>query len=813
MTDAWTLEFEGWDPADEGRREALCTLGNGYYATRGAAPEAVADGVHYPGTYAAGCYNRLRDDVAGQSVENESMVNLPNWLDLRLAVGDGEWVELTRVQVLEHDLRLDMQRGVLSRRLRWRDEAGRTTSLRQRRFVHMAQRHLGGLHTVVTAEDWSGRLRVASGIDAAVANSGVRRYAGLSNRHLEVIEMRRSDPQTVLVVACTTQSGLRIAEAARTRVQRCGVPVEPPRRLCQGQDRIADELELEVRAGEPVAVEKVVALVTARDVAICEPASAAVELLAEAGGFDELLESHELAWYGLWRRFRIDMTDGHPNDEENLRSLRLSVFHVLQSVSPHNVDIDAGIPARGLHGEAYRGHVFWDELFVLPVLTLRLPGVARSLLRYRTRRLDAARRAARAAGHAGAMYPWQSGSDGREETQRVHLNPRSGRWRPDVSHLQRHVGLAVAYNIWQYHQATGDLEFLADHGAETLLEITRFFAGLATHDTTLDRYRIRGVMGPDEYSTRYPGASEPGIDDNAYTNVMTVWLLLRAQDVLDALPATRRTELVEGLGLSPAELLHWRDISRRMYVPIAPDGVISQFEGYRDLPELDWDGYRRRYGDIARLDRILEAEGRSVDDYQVSKQADVLMLFYLLSADELRELLGRNGYTLAPEAIPRTIEYYLARTSGGSTLSALVHAWVLARANREQALAYFELALRSDIVDIQGGTTAEGVHLGAMAGSVDLLQRCFAGLETRRDALWFNPHWPSRFGRIEFAVEYRQQPLSVQVVGRQVRVSAEPGPGKAVRVGSGNEVRELRPGDTVQFRAAGAFRRFVTWSS
>lgn len=109
----------------------------------------------------------------------------------------------------------------------------------------------------------------------------------------------------------------------------------------------------------------------------------------------------------------------------------------------------------------------------------------------------------------------------------MHLNPRSGRWLPDTSHLQRHVGLAVAYNIWQYYQATGDTAFLTEHGAEVLLEIARFFAGLASYDPTRDRYRIKGVMGPDEYSTRYPGATEPGLDDNAYTNVMTVWLLLR----------------------------------------------------------------------------------------------------------------------------------------------------------------------------------------------------------------------------------------------------------------------------------------------
>jgi trehalose 6-phosphate phosphatase len=180
------------------------------------------------------------------------------------------------------------------------------------------------------------------------------------------------------------------------------------------------------------------------------------------------------------------------------------------------------------------------------------------------------------------------------------------------------------------------------------------------------------------------------------------------------------------------------------------------------------------------------------------------MLFYLLSADELRGLLERLGYALAPEAIPRTIEHYLARTSHGSTLSALVGAWVLARGDREQALEHFERALRSDIADIQGGTTAEGIHLGAMAGCVDLLERCFAGLETRHDALWFNPHWPHRFGRLEFAVQYRGQSLTVRVSGREVRVSAEPGPGRPVRVGCGEEMHELRPGETVRFVAAGA---------
>ena len=289
-------------------------------------------------------------------------------------------------------------------------------------------------------------------------------------------------PRTVLLLARTTQSELRIADGgphhgARPRHRRRG----PAAAACRSRRGSRTSSTWSCGPGEPVAVEKIVALVTSRDVAVSEPCRAPRwstwprrrPSTAAAGA---------TSWLGTSCGGGSGSTYGDgdgPATAETLRTLRLSVFHLLQSVSPHNVDLDAGIPARGLHGEAYRGHVFWDELFVFPVLTLRLPGLARALLRYRTRRLDAARRAARAAGYAGAMYPWQSGSDGREETQRVHLNPLSGRWLPDTSHLQRHVGLAVAYNIWQYYQATGDLEFLADHGAETLLEIARFFAGLA----------------------------------------------------------------------------------------------------------------------------------------------------------------------------------------------------------------------------------------------------------------------------------------------------------------------------------------------
>jgi trehalose/maltose hydrolase-like predicted phosphorylase len=790
----WSLSYDGFDPEQQSLREALCTLGNGYFATRGAAPESRADGVNYPGTYVAGLYNRLTSTVSGRDVENEDLVNAPNWLPLDFRLDGGDWFDLRQVELLEHHQELDLRTGLLLRRLRWRDDAGRVTRLEQHRFVHMDKPHLAGLKTVFVAENWSGGLEVRSGLDGGVSNTGVQRYRSLAGKHLEVVTAEAVDGEVVEVEVQTGQSHVRVAEAARTRVAQAGGPA-PLRREASAQDGfVAHVIATELRQDEPVTVEKIVALYTSRDRAISEVRLEARTAVQRAGGFDELLVGHTRAWDLIWSRYGISIPGGNTRPQ---LVLNLHIFHLLQTVSPNTIDLDVGVPARGLHGEAYRGHIFWDELFIFPFLNFESPTLTRSLLAYRHRRLDEARWLARADGHEGACYPWQSGSNGREETQRVHLNPRSGRWLPDNSHLQRHVNIAIAYNVWQHYQVTGSIEFLRFQGAEMLVEIARFLASLASYNPALDRYEIRGVVGPDEYHDGYLDSDRPGLDNNAYTNVMTVWVLLRALEALERLPVHYRQEVLGELGLAEIELDRWQDISRKMRVPFHQDGVISQFEGYEQLEELDWDGYRAKYGDIQRLDRILEAEGDSTNRYKVSKQADVLMLLYLLSDDELRELLDRLGYQLPPDSIPRTIAYYLARTSHGSTLSGVVHALVLVRSERERAWEFLMRALESDISDVQGGTTAEGVHLGAMAGTVDIVQRAFSGMQARGDVLWFSPALPAELTELRFSVHYRGQRVDVTITRERFRVVGRPGPGRPIKLGVDGKMIDLEPGATV----------------
>ncbi|OGO39716.1 MAG: trehalose-phosphatase, partial [Chloroflexi bacterium RBG_16_57_8] len=216
----WTLAFDGFVPEQEGLREALCTLGNGYFATRGAAPESVADAVHYPGTYVAGCYNRLSSEVEGEAVENECLVNLPNWLPVSLRLGSGDWFDPERVELHEYRQELDLRRGELSRHICFTDARGHRTRIQERRFVSIADPNLAGLETNVVAENWSGPLVVRSALDGRVTNSGVARYRQLNGQHLNTMESAGIDGETLCLQVQTNQSHIRIAEAARTRLFR-----------------------------------------------------------------------------------------------------------------------------------------------------------------------------------------------------------------------------------------------------------------------------------------------------------------------------------------------------------------------------------------------------------------------------------------------------------------------------------------------------------------------------------------------------------------------------------------------------------------
>ncbi|UAB85652.1 glycoside hydrolase family 65 protein [Zunongwangia sp. SCSIO 43204] len=760
--ETWKVIYNRYEAEKEKLREALCVLGNGYFATRGAFECCNADEIHYPGTYLAGGYNRLTTQVAGKEIENEDLVNFPNWLPLKFKIEDGDWITPENIKIESYKAEVHLKNGVLKRKLRFTDSKNRKTEWRSERIVSMTHKHRAAIKWELNALNWEGNIQIQSALDATVINSGVERYGELNNKHLETLDKGITPNNNIFIKVITNQSRVVMAQAARTYFYSNNKKINPEIHNIEENEFIAQNFHLKLQKNIPLQVEKHVSLFTSKDEAISEPLLEAKEELEKMNTFAELAKDQINSWEALWDQNDIEITS--ENIEDQL-VLRFHVFHILQTYSANSVSMDTGIPARGWHGEAYRGHIFWDEMFTFPLFNISSPEISRSLLLYRYRRLPAARLAAKKAGFKGAMFPWQSGSNGREENQVIHLNPESGQWNPDNTYLQRHVNAAISYNVWTYFETTGDLEFLSFHGAEMMLEIAHFWSKKCHFSEEKNRYEIHQIVGPDEYHTQYPDCEDLGLKNNAYTNIMAVWSLDHALQALEKLDDLRVKHLLSQLDISTEELERWKNITQKMYVPfIENSGVIEQFEGFDKLEDLDWGKYQQKHGENMRLDRILGAEGDQVNKYKAVKQADVLMLFYLFSAEQIKDLLHKLGYDFDPKKhIPENIEYYRKITSHGSTLSQLVHSWVYARQDRSKSWHNFKKALMSDIKDVQGGTTPEGIHLGAMAGTINLIQECYTGMDFRKDALYFQPKLPDDLKNIKFRLRYLQHWIELEL--------------------------------------------------
>lgn len=799
--EGWKVTYSEYKPSEERLREALCTLGNGYFATRGAIEGSAESDTHYPGTYLAGGYNRLQSDLHGKIIENEDLVRWPDWSILKFKPEGGEWFNIDEVQIKSFCQELDLKEGVLERRIEFSDKEQRETLLVSRRIVSMSNMHLAAIEWEITPQNWSGKVTVHSALDGGVLNNGVARYREFNSKHLNLLDKGNFEEDGIFIKVMSNQSEIVMAQAAETSVYFDLYDSFVDRQTTIDDTYVAQELTFELQEKKTARVEKIISIFTSKDKAISDPLSEAKKFVKRITGFAELLRSHREAWNELWEQCDITLQADDNNDQ---LLLRFHIFHLFQTFTLNTIDLDSGIPARGWHGEAYRGHIFWDELYIFPFYNISIPELTRALLMYRYRRLPEARFAAKEQGYRGAMFPWQSGSNGREESQVIHLNPESGNWLPDHTYLQRHVNAAIAYNVWQYFQATGDLQFLSFYGAEMMLEIAKFWASKSIFNEERQKYEIHNVVGPDEYHTSYKDSDQPGLKNNAYTNFMAVWCLVHAMEAMEKLNTKRARDLMTILDIDEDELARWDRISRNMFIPFIQQGkIIEQFEGFDSLEDLDWKKYTEKYGENIRLDRVLESEGDSVERYKAVKQPDVLMLFYLFSAEELLEIFERMGYDFdTMEQIPANISYYQDITSHGSTLSKVVHSWVYARSHRERSWHDFKKALISDFNDIQGGTTAEGIHLGAMAGTVDLIHRCYTGMEFKKECLYFNPKLPENVKEISFRCRYRKHWLEVHLTDSSLCLKSHGGWQDVIRIIVNKEEFKMIKGEerTIDYR-------------
>ena len=761
----WNIEYYGYTGGKRERsKESLLTVGNGYLGVRGALTESKASDDNYPGTYVASMYNKLVTEVAGRDVVNEDFVNLPNAQFITVQVEGAEIYEPNKNKVIELQRELNLQSSLLTTKMIGEDNQGNRFEIVTKKVSNMENPHEYAISYTIKPLNFSKKITIISEIDAQIVNYGVERYRSLSSNHLNYISQEAVGTLSTLVVE-TNQSKIKVAQSADFKLVN-GTVLNTENLRTEG--RTTTKLTVDTKENEVYTVEKIVAvfttLETEGDVVVKSK-----ELASKGRTFENVKLDANTGWAKLWDKVDIKVS----GDMLSQKLMRIHSFHLLVSGSPNNNNLDASITARGLHGEAYRGHIFWDEIFILPFYDVHFPATAKQILMYRYKRLEAARVYAKENGYEGAMFPWQSGSDGSEETQTVHLNPISGEWGDDYSCFQRHVSLAVAYNVWQYVNVTGDTAFMEQYGAEMILEVARFWSSKATKNETTGRYTIDKVMGPDEFHEAYPGTHQGGLRNNAYTNMMVVWLFEQIPVILEEL-GSKATEIRNKVNFTDAELQKLEDVKHKLSLEIDKDGIIAQYEGYFELKELDWDYFREKYGNVYRMDRLLKAEGKSADDYKVAKQADTLMTFYNLNKEKIDEILTDLDYTLPENYLEKNLEYYLARTSHGSTLSRVVHAQLAQMVNNEKlSWELFLDAVGSDYNDIQGGTTAEGIHTGVMAATLVVALSTYAGIDLREKLLVVNPHMPKAWNDIEFKMSFKGVEFKFEISHSAVKVIAD----------------------------------------
>ncbi|GAB6091922.1 glycoside hydrolase family 65 protein [Furfurilactobacillus curtus] len=763
----WHLDYYGEYAAKRNYgQEAMLTIGNGYFGLRGAYLAANADQDNYPGLYVAGLYNQLTTDIAGRDVINEDLVNLPNAQYLSFSLDQQEPFTIKHENISDIYRSLDLHTGVLTTTMLVSLPTGHLLKICEQRVADMHQWHRFVLHYEVTPMNFEGPITIFSRIDGSVVNANVDRYKAFKSRHFDITETTING-QDATLGGQTKASKVNFVIGTRLTSQE--LTADSPANESVTDDILEQSFTFKAQTGTTYVIEKTIAINTSLETD-GNLNDAVTSELAQTS-FNDVVTANQRFWERVWHDSDIQI-DG---DLTAQKLTRVNIYHLFVSASPNsNPHLDASVGARGLHGEAYRGHVFWDELFVLPFYTLHTPDLTKQLLLYRYHRLAAAKKNAQLEGYEGAMYPWQSAQYGDEQSQFVHFNPDSGKFDPDNSRLQRHVSLAVAYNIWLYFHSTNDLDFLKTYGLEMLFEIAHFWSSKAVKNEATGRFDIKNVMGPDEFHENYPNADEPGLTNNAYTNIMVSWLFTTLMDLKKQVDQKTWTALTKKTGLTSTDFTRFDEIAHQLSLDINKDGIIGQFEGYFKLPTLDFEKYRKKYGNISRIDRLLKAEDKSPDSYQVAKQADALMAYYNLSFNTIDNILKQLDYQLPKGALTRNIEYYLARTTHGSTLSRIVYSVLsLITGNMDQSFAFFNTALRSDYYDIQGGTTAEGIHLGVMGAVLLLEMRNYGGVTEFDDVLSITPHLPERWHRLAFREQFKGINYSFSFTHAEMTITAD----------------------------------------
>lgn len=712
---------------------SLMTLGNGYLGLRATHEEDYFEQTR--GMYVAGVYNKASE------IEPSELVNLPDLVGMKIEI-DGEIFSMLSGEILSYERKLNFATGELKRELLWKSKAGARYQFVFQRFVAKNNMHLLASKMTVTSLDQTAGIKIVTGINAKQTNFG--------KQHLIEEKVRVFDEEVMQGVYKTAESGHTIAIATS-----CKCSAESNVSFAAKNRQLQSTIKHGLNVNTPFILEKIGTVVTSLDRGEDgqEPETVSIQELKVnvPYGYDALLQKSAHKWQEFWQQKRVHITS---TDEFDQTAMDFALYHIEIMTPAHDERFSIG--AKGLTGEGYKGHVFWDtEIFIKPFHLFTEPETAKKLLTYRYLHLQQAKEKAARNGYEGALFPWESAYSGEEETPEfAAINIRTGERQKVASALaEHHIVADIAYAVVQYYQMTLDEEFIKKEGLALLKETARFWISRAVEEN--GQLVIKDIIGPDEYTEH--------IDNNAYTNYMAYYNVERALYFMEQFG--HGDELLQEQG---------RAFLNRLYLPKPNEQlIIPQDDTFLSKPEIDLSSYKKNQGSQGIL---LDYSRAEVNEMQILKQADLVMLMYLLPELFPSEVISKN------------LHYYEEHTIHDSSLSKAIHAIVAARCNESDvAYRFFQ---ESCLIDLGPNphSSDEGLHAASIGAIWLTVIFGFANISLKNNGLKLDPKLPKNWSELNFPLNLLGCSLEIKVTHKNIEVFKYSGPELLLEI-NGTEYR------------------------
>lgn len=728
----WIVSEEIFNTNYLGKCEATMCLGNGYMGIRSATEETYLNETR--DHFVSGTFNKFDEN------EVTELPNIPDFTKLNIVL-DGERLDLEKGEVKNYSRDLNLKTGVITREFNWSFK-GKEYHFLSKRFVSLKELNLFSMEVEITPLTESATVSISSGINGQVTNSGAQ--------HFHEGEKRIYNKKFIEMISTTTNSKIDFVQMTTHTIKKNNVELEIAPELNMDRRKVSVAYKVEVSKNEKLTLEKLCTVNTTRDLVhegkelkdIRREALAQIESFDKVG-FEALLTESANEWSKKWEA--IDMTINSKEEFDQL-AIRFAQYHLIVMTPAH--DSRMGVGAKGLSGEGYKGHSFWDtELFLMPFFTYTMPEVARSLAKYRFETLSGARKKATDNGYVGAMFPWESAwkDDGEVTPVWGAVDIVTGKATKIWSgFIEQHITCDVAYALWQYYMVTKDEEFMENYGFEILFDTAIFWASRLEWNEEKKEYHINNVIGPDEYKEH--------VNNNAFTNYMANWNLNLAIEYYSKLKSEKPTifnVLNEKLDLD-LNLKIWKDKVTKIYLPEPrkEDRVIPQDDTYLTKEIIDLTKYKNQ-DHVGSLFKDYSLD--QVNEIQVSKQADIMVLFYLLENRFSNDIKKANW------------DYYEPKTLHDSSLSLSTHC-VLASDMNDKEMAY-DLFRRASEIDLGPNmkTSDHGIHAASLGGIWQCIVNGFAGVRMLGGDLRIDPKLPDNWNDLRFPLNWHGVNLTIEV--------------------------------------------------